>query len=105
MLIRSGVFLDGQPVLFEDKERSVLIVSYVLLVSYQTESELRKSSDSMFSSKKMSVVRETSVSWADWKLVTLRDGMPRHLSTEAGREWGERRGGHIGDLFILISNQ
>lgn len=28
----------------------------------------------------MSVVRETSVSWADWKFVTLRAGMPRHRS-------------------------
>ena len=34
----------------------------------------------------MSVVSETSVSWADWKFVTLRHGIPKHLSTERWRE-------------------
>lgn len=48
---------------------------------HHTESELRWWIGSIFSSKYTSVVKDTSVSWADWKLVTERVGIPRHLST------------------------
>lgn len=52
-----------------------------MCVVYQTESVLSSAIGSMFSSKYTSVVKETSVSWAELKLVTLRLGMPKHLRT------------------------
>lgn len=42
--------------------------------------------ESIFSSKYTSVVKETSVSWADWKFVTERVGIPKHLRTGDERE-------------------
>lgn len=48
---------------------------------------MRELIGSIFSSKYTSVVKETSVSWADWKFVTLRVGIPRHLRTERERKW------------------
>lgn len=50
-------------------------------VTHHTESEFRSSIGSIFSSKYTSVVKETSVSCADWKFVTDRAGIPKHLST------------------------
>lgn len=59
-------------------------------VLYQTESLLSSEIGSMFSSKYTSFVKETSVSWAELKFVTLRVGMPKHLRTEKERWWNQR---------------
>lgn len=65
-----------------------VISVYVTSQTHHTESELRELIGSIFSSIYTSVVKETSVSCADWKFVTLRAGIPRHLKTETENvEW------------------
>lgn len=62
---------------------------------YQIESLLRLSMGLHFSSRYKSVVKETSVSWAELKFVILRVGMPKHLRTGIGEREKERGGGGV----------
>ena len=68
--------------------------------TYQMESALRWSIGSRFSSRYTSVVKETSVSWAELKLVTVRPGMPKHRKTDTETDWYGVSGQYLRDVNL-----
>lgn len=68
--------------------------------TYQMESALRCSIGSRFSSRYTSVVKETSVSWAELKLVTVRPGMPKHRKTDKKIDWYGASGQYLRNVYL-----
>lgn len=79
MLFQSGLCIY---IVLHTHPRLLTAIENVKMWANQTESLQSSSISSWFSSKYTSVVKETSVSWADSKFVMLRVGIPKHLITE-----------------------